>query len=91
MIPPRSRFRRPPADLRRRRVRLDNIALFPASQLPFKDHWLRLANTLPPDGVLVCVSPQKRIQTRICQRVSAYLRRRGKRVRLVATTPITVR
>jgi hypothetical protein len=34
-------------------VKLDNAVLVPASLLPFKAHWQRLANDLPPGEILL--------------------------------------
>jgi len=36
---------KPPAALRK--AKLDNLVPVPASQLPFKDHWQKLAKQLP--------------------------------------------
>ena len=45
---------KPPAALRK--ARLDHVVLVPASQLPFKEHWQKLANTLPTGPVLANVT-----------------------------------
>jgi hypothetical protein len=47
------RFSRPPKALRR--ARLDNIALVPASLLPYKTQYQAVANQLPRGGVLVVI------------------------------------
>src|SRR5437870_587869 len=43
----------PPKALGRRGVRLDNVALMPASALPYKDKWQAIANRLPNGEVLI--------------------------------------
>src|SRR5579884_1770694 len=45
----------PPAALRRKSTTLDNVALVPASLLPFRTRWQQLANELPKGGILICV------------------------------------
>jgi hypothetical protein len=60
-------------------VQLDNIALLPASQLPFKKHWQAIANQLPAGSVLVYL-PKKAKQQRIVQNVVSQLRSRGHQV-----------
>jgi hypothetical protein len=47
----RYRLTNPPKALRK--ARLDNIAIVPASLLPFKTTWQKAANTLPKRGVLL--------------------------------------
>ena len=58
-----------------RHIRTNNIALFPASELSTKKHWQRIANTLPPNGVLICSSRDNARQQRICQQLSLLLER----------------
>jgi hypothetical protein len=41
------RIKRPPKAIRRPGVRLDNVALVPASLLPFKKAWQVVANGMP--------------------------------------------
>lgn len=54
--PPQYRLTTAPRGLKR--ARLDNIALVPASALPLKAQWQRIANELPDGGVLI-VEPAK--------------------------------
>lgn len=76
------RFAKPPRSLAN--AKLDNLTLVPASLLPFKREWQRLANELPQGGVLICVPTQedKRRQTFIA--VARRLRDKGMRVRAVS-------
>lgn len=50
-------FTRPPLGLRR--AKLDNLALVPASLLPFKAKWQRLANDLPEGNILIILPETK--------------------------------
>ena len=78
----RNRFGRVPVALRRSGVHLDNIALIPASQLPYKAHWQQLANDLP-DGDILIVLPFTTKQQRIARFVAFQLTQRGKQVRVI--------
>ena len=73
------RLTRPPNALRRRRVQLDNVALVPASLLPYKSLWQGLANTLPTGSVLI-VSPRAKPGTATIARVGEQLKAHGHRV-----------
>jgi hypothetical protein len=73
------RIKRPPRALRRPGVRLDNVALVPASLLPYKKEWQAVANGLPSGSVLLCSTGSRRQQT-IPEQVSAHLKSKGHRV-----------
>ena len=60
------------------KVRLDNIALVPASLLPLKGTYQPIANTLPKGSVL-CV-PQTQRQQKILAQVASFLRDKGHQV-----------
>lgn len=77
-----SRFTGPPRGLTRRGVKLDNIALVPASLLPFKPEWQAIANELP-DGETLIVLPAQAKQQRIARAVASQLREKGKHVRVM--------
>ena len=77
------RFTRAPRALHRRTVKLDNLALVPASLLPYKAQWQQLANELPTGSVLVCV-PMKEDKPRPpFLAVARTLRAKGLTVRAV--------
>jgi hypothetical protein len=76
---PRRRFSKPPHALRRPGVRLDNVAVVPASLLPFKHEWQAVANGLPHGSVLPCSTTSAR-QKKILERVSTHLKSKGRRV-----------
>src|SRR4051812_11740704 len=48
----RYRIGRPSRVLTRRSVKLVNVALIPASLLPYKEHWQHIANELPKGSIL---------------------------------------
>lgn len=79
------RLTRPPQSLRRSAVRLDNVALVPASLLPFKMHWQRIANDLSQGDVLV-VLPYQAKQKRVAQSVASHLRSKGKHVKVMTSS-----
>jgi hypothetical protein len=59
---------------------LDNIALVPASLLPFKREYQGLANRLPKGSVLLCSTRTNRRQQRIIEYVASHLKALGQRV-----------
>ena len=71
-------FHRPPAPLFK--VKLDNIAIVPASLLPFKHTWQQLANNLPKGSILICHSPTNTNQKKLLENISSSLRNKGKSV-----------
>jgi hypothetical protein len=66
------------------KVRLDNIAIVPASILGLKALWQTAANTLPQGGVLLCHSQQNTRQKRLLERVGETFREQGHVVRSMA-------
>ena len=69
------RFTRPPKALLG--ARLDNIAIVPASMLPFKKTVQELLNDLPPGGVFLCHSQENVRQRKLLERVGQTFRQRG--------------
>jgi len=69
-------FSEPPARLKK--ARMDNIALVPASLLPFKGKYQPLANNLPTGSVL-CVSGTPRQQQIIVQ-ITQFFKTHGRKV-----------
>ena len=86
MAPRRQHYRltRPPCALSRPHVRLDNIALVPASLLPYRKQWQAVANELPQGGILVCVPTPESKQRQTMLTVARTLRDKGLSVRAVA-------
>ena len=71
----RYRFTRPPKALLK--TKLDNIAIVPASMLPFKTTWQKRANKLPKRGVLLCHSRKNTRQKKLLERVEEVFKRLG--------------
>ncbi len=70
---------RPPRVVRR--ARLDNVALVPASLLPRKGKYQKIANNLPTGGVLICQTHKKQRIAHILAQVAQWLRENGHFVR----------
>ena len=76
------RLSKPPRSLRRSAVPLDNVALVPASLLPFKSVWQAIANHLPHGDMLI-VLPYQAKQQNVARFVAARLREKGKHVKVI--------
>jgi hypothetical protein len=70
---------RPPKAVRQ--ARLDNVALVPASLLPRKGKYQKIANNLPRGGVLICQTHKKQRISHILKRVASWLSENGHFVR----------
>jgi hypothetical protein len=80
------RFSRPPRALRRfkmHKVHLDNVALVPASLLPYKRQWQVIANKLASGSVLICMPPTQKPQCLILEKVALFLRNEGHQVTIL--------
>ena len=64
-----------------RKARLDNVALVPASLLPRKGKYQRIANNLPKGGILICQTHKRQRVARILAQVARLLRENGHFVR----------
>jgi hypothetical protein len=69
------RFTKPPKVLLK--ARLDNIAIVPASMLPLKATWQKVANTLPRGGVLLYHSLKNTRQRKLLERVEDVFKQQG--------------
>ncbi len=72
-------FEKPPKAVRQ--ARLDNVALVPASLLPRKGKYQKIANNLPRGGVLICETNKKPRLRAILVKVESFLREHGHFVR----------
>jgi hypothetical protein len=70
-------FSSPPTTLTRPSVTLDNIALVPASLLPFKDEYQALANRLPRGTVLLVLPRRRPKQRRLLVELASRFAARG--------------
>jgi hypothetical protein len=75
------RFASPPRALRR--ATLDNLALVPASMLPYKEEYQAVANHQPP-GTTLIVLPSSGRQRAALEGVVSGLRAKGQRVTTVS-------
>ncbi len=71
---------------RQGRYQPDNIALMPASMLPFKDEWQAIAARLPLGVVLLVVPNDESAMKRRMRRVASVLQLQGHR-----TSTVTLR
>jgi hypothetical protein len=82
------RFGRPPKPLRQTTVRLDNIAVVPASLLPFKEQWQQVANGLPAGSTLLVLPPPLTRPRVILERLAVRLRAAGQRVTMLQASDV---
>jgi hypothetical protein len=74
-MPYRYRFTRPPKALLK--ARLDNIAIVPASMLPFQKTVQELINTLPQGAVFLCHAEENTKQRKLLKRVEETFKQQG--------------
>ena len=72
-------FTKPPQVLLQ--ARLDNIAIVPASMLPFKKTLQELINNLPQGAVFLCHAEENTRQRKLLERVEETFRQQGYLVR----------
>jgi hypothetical protein len=77
------------APARVRGAKLENIALVPASLLPYKAVWQTVANELPQGAILVCLPPTHTATTSVLTRAITALRAHGYRVTIVPAERFT--
>src|ERR671932_16266 len=68
-----------PNAIRRKGVKMDNLALIPRNLLPYKGEYQEIANGLPKDGILI-VLLQELKQRRAFEQTAALLKQQGKRI-----------
>jgi hypothetical protein len=68
-------FTKPPKALLK--AHLDTIAIVPASMLPLKATWQKVANKLPRGGVLLYHSPKKTRQRKLLKRLENVFKQHG--------------
>ena len=68
-------FTKPPKALLK--ARLDNIAIVPASMLPFQKTLQELINTLPQGAVLLCHAEENTRQRKLLEQVEETFRQQG--------------
>lgn len=68
--------------------RADNFILVPASQLPFKAHWAKIARNLPSGEALLVVPQTEAPLKQVARALVPQLRARGRHVTTVAIKPV---
>lgn len=68
------------APVRRRQLRSDNITFIPASQLPFKDEWARMAQGLPAREAFLVIPAAETPLKRVARALVPQLRAHGRHV-----------
>ena len=66
-----------------RKARLDNLALVPASLLPYKREWQQIANELPQGSTLIILPPTDTKQRKVFEDVAEGLKANGHQVKAV--------
>ncbi len=86
----RNRYRSadPPRGLRRRHVRLDNIALLPGDMLPLRATWEKIAGNLPEGSTLIVLPSSQHPHRRIYEAVATSLRALGRPIRLITAEQV---
>lgn len=67
-----------------KQARMDNIAIVPASLLPLKTIWQKVANTLPQGSILLCHGANKK-QENILNSISLLFQQKGHMVKMMTT------
>ena len=80
-------FRRHPRALRK--AKLDNLALVPASLLPFKEQWQEVANNKAGEHVLIVLPTLEKRSRKIVEQVASQLREQGHTVTMLAAEQFT--
>ncbi len=79
---------RPSLRMRHHNLRSDNLAFVPASMLPFKEDWQRLANGLPHGNALFVVPDGESPIRNSMRSVAVQLLKHGLRVSAVASADL---
>ena len=83
-----SSFTPPPRALRG--AKLDNVALVPASLLPYKAEYQAIANQQPPGSTLIVLPASETRQRQTLEQVASGLRAKGRHVATVQARRFTV-
>ncbi len=87
MALPSPRFSSPPRAVRR--ARLDNLALVPASMLPYKAEYQAIANQQPPGTTLIVLPVDDSLPRRTLELVASRLKAKGQRIQLLPSNVVT--
>ena len=74
-----------------RKARLDNLALVPASLLPFKEQWQGVANSKAGEHVLIVLPTLGTRPRNVMERVAALVREKGYAVTILPAEQFSTR
>lgn len=74
-----------------RSLKSDNLTLVPASQLPFKEEWLRIADRLPSGSVLFVVPSTETPMKESMRRLATHMKIRGRVIHSIEASPRVTR
>ena len=74
-----------------RKARLDNLALVPASLLPFKERWQEAANSKAGEHVLIVLPTLGTRPRNVMERVAALIREKGYAVTILPAEQFSTR
>ncbi len=66
-----------------RKAKLDNLALVPASLLPFKEQWQEVANSKAGEHVLIVLPTMEQRSRKVVEQVATQLREKGHAVTML--------
>jgi hypothetical protein len=72
-----------------KRATSDNLALVPASLLPFKAAWQRLANELPIGSTLIILPPSESPRSEALERIRTSFEAMGRSVKILPASEVT--
>jgi hypothetical protein len=72
-----------------KRAQVDNLALVPASLLPVKATWQRIANELPTGSTLIILPASARPHHDVLERIKASFVEAGRSVTILPASEIT--
>ncbi len=72
-----------------KRAKFDNLALVPASLLPFKAAWQQIANELPIGSTLIILPSSGSPHSEAMERIAASFEERGRAVKILPASEIT--
>ena len=72
-----------------KRAKFDNLALVPASLLPFKVTWQRMANELPTGSTLIILPASTSPRTEALERIKSSFEAMGRSVRILPASEVT--
>ncbi len=82
-------YRVTPPPRRLRKAKLDNLALVPASLLPFKEQWQEVANSKEKEHVLIVLPTLEQRSRKVVEDVATQLCEKGHAVMMLTAEQFT--